>query len=87
MKLKEMLEILKSTHPNETNQNLIKMLNRASDDFCRKTEVLDSSYTFSTEAGVRYYNLLKNIIRISSVDVDDETADIVVGRPDKRDIS
>jgi len=87
MKLKEMLEILKSTHPNETNQNLIKMLNRASDDFCRKTEVLDSSYTFSTEAGVRYYNLLKNIIRISSVDVDDEMADIVVGRPDKRDIS
>ena len=87
MKLKEMLEILKSTHPNETNQNLIKMLNRASDDFCRKTEVLDSSYTFSTEAGVRYYSLLKNIVRISSVDVDDETADIVVGRPDKRDIS
>ena len=70
-----------------TNQNLIKMLNRASDDFCRKTEVLDSSYTFSTEAGVRYYNLLKNIIRISSVDVDDEMADIVVGRPVKRDIS
>ena len=87
MKLKEMLEILKSTHPNETNQNLIKMLNRASDDFCRKTEVLDSSYTFSTTVDVRYYDLLKNIIRISSVDVDGEDADMIVGRPDKRDIS
>tara|TARA_R110002110_G_scaffold14804_11_gene67937 strand:+ start:842 stop:1105 length:264 start_codon:yes stop_codon:yes gene_type:complete len=87
MKLKEMLEILKETHPGETNQNLIKMLNRASDDFCRRTEVLDSSYTFSTSVGVRYYDLVKNIVRISSVDVDEEEADRLVGRPDKRDIS
>ena len=87
MKLKEMLEILNETHPGETNQNLIKMLNRASDDFCRRTEVLDSSYSFSTAVGVRYYDLLKNIIRIASVDVDNEEADRLVGRPDKRDIS
>ena len=87
MKLKEMLEILKETHPNETNQNLIKMLNRASDDFCRRTEVLDSSYTFSTSADVRYYDLLENVVRVSSVDVDNEEADRLIGRPDKRDIS
>ena len=87
MKLKEMLEILKETHPNETNQNLIKMLNRASDDFCRRTEVLDSSYTFATSADVRYYDLLKNVVRVSSVDVDNEEADRLIGRPDKRDIS
>jgi len=87
MKLKEMLEILKETHPGETNQNLIKMLNRASDDFCRKTEVIDSSYTINTVVNQRYYDLLKNIIRISSVDVDGEDTDRLVGRPDKRDIS
>tara|TARA_R100001443_G_scaffold90_1_gene315 strand:+ start:3997 stop:4260 length:264 start_codon:yes stop_codon:yes gene_type:complete len=87
MKLEEMLEILRVTHPNENNQNLIKMLNKASDDFCRKTEVLDSSYTFSTVADVRYYDLLKSIVRVSSVDVDDESADKLVGRPQERDIS
>ncbi len=87
MKLKEMLEVLKVTHPNETNNNLIKMLNRASDDFCRKTEVIDSSYTINTVADQRYYDLLKNIIKISSVDIDGENADRLIGRPDKRDIT
>ena len=87
MKLKEMLEVLKVTHPNETNNNLIKMLNRASDDFCRKTEVIDSSYTINTVADQRYYDLLKNIIKISSVDIDGENTDRLIGRPDKRDIT
>ena len=82
-----MLEVLKVTHPNETNNNLIKMLNRASDDFCRKTEVIDSSYTINTVADQRYYDLLKNIIKISSVDIDGENADRLIGRPDKRDIT
>ncbi len=87
MKLKEILERIKLSHPTETDQNLIKLLNMASDDFCRKTEVIDSSYTITTVAEQRYYPLLKNIIRIDTVDVDGDTADKLVGRPDKRDIS
>ena len=87
MKLRELLERINISHPKETHQNLIKLLNIASDDFCRKTEVIDSSYTMTTVADQRYYSLLKNIIRIDTVDVDNEAADKLVGRPDKRDIS
>ena len=87
MKLKEMLEILKETHPTQNNQNLIKMLNRASDDFCRKTGVIKNSTTISTEAGQRYYTLSSSIIEINRVDVDDKMADKLIGQPEETDIT
>tara|TARA_Y100001973_G_scaffold81816_1_gene120716 strand:- start:4290 stop:4553 length:264 start_codon:yes stop_codon:yes gene_type:complete len=87
MKLQEILERIKLSHPTQTDQNLVKLLNMASDDFCRKTEVIDSSFTITSVSEQRYYALLKNIVRIDSVDVDGETADKLVGRPHKRDLS
>ena len=87
MILFELLERIKLSHPNETDQNLVKLLNMASDDFCRKTEVIDSSFTITSVAEQRFYPLVKNFLRIDSVDIDDEAADKLVGRPDKRDLS
>jgi hypothetical protein len=87
MKLKEMLEILKESHPDVSSNLLIKMLNRASDDFCRRTEILESTFTANTIADQRYYELDPSIVKIIDIDIENESADELAGRPHERDIS
>ena len=87
MKLQELVEMLQVTHPGVSVLTLIKALNRASNDFCRRTECVESSFHTNEQADQRFYDLPKEIIRIFSIDVNGETAPKLIGRPTERDIT
>jgi len=91
MKLQQMIELVKKHHPNLGSNEIINMLNKASDEFCSRTRLLDEATKFSTESGKRYYGLKDDILEIKSVDMvnsDGEQIDIkrLMGRPKYRDI-
>ena len=57
MKLIEMVELVQQHHPHMGETEIIKLLNRAKDDFCERTEIVKSTYTIETVANQRYYSL------------------------------
>ena len=92
MKGKEMVELVQQHHPEMGAQEIIKMLNRASDEFCTRTRLLDSATTFDTVADQRYYGLDGQIMEIWSVDYTNDDGDLeaiprLIGRPPIRDIT
>ena len=68
MKLIEMVELIQQHHPHMGETEIIRLLNRAKDDFCERTEIVKSTYTIATVANQRYYPLN---------DVGAETSDIL----------
>ena len=57
MKLQQMLELVKKHHPDLGSNEVINMLNKASDEFCSRTRLLDEATTFDTQSGKRYYGM------------------------------
>tara|TARA_R100000458_G_C8273089_1_gene247915 strand:- start:1976 stop:2272 length:297 start_codon:yes stop_codon:yes gene_type:complete len=57
MKLLEMVELVQQHHPHMGETEIIRLLNRAKDDFCERTEIVKSTYTIQTTANQRYYAL------------------------------
>ena len=81
MKNKEMIELVQQHHPHMGEVEIIKLLNRAKNDFCAKTEVVKDSYTTTTVADQRYYTLDNNIIKILSVWINDVLIPRLIGKP------
>tara|TARA_R100001082_G_scaffold107545_1_gene81571 strand:- start:2533 stop:2808 length:276 start_codon:yes stop_codon:yes gene_type:complete len=81
MTVKEMLELVKQHHQHLGETEIIKLLNRAKNDFCAKTEIVKDSYTSSTVADQRYYNLDSKILRIKSVWLNDVEIPMMIGKP------
>ncbi len=92
MKLQQMIEQVKKHHPELGSNEIIHMLNQASDEFCARTLLLDEATQFDTVVNQRYYGLKESILEIKSVDmVDDDgnTREIkrLTGRPNYRDLT
>ena len=87
MKSGEMLERLQEMHPGTSMNRLILALNEAIRDFSVRTKILTGTFTQNTAVDTRYYELDPAIVEIISVDVDDNVALKLVGRPEKRDIT
>lgn len=92
MKLQQMIEQVKKHHPDLGSNEIIHMLNQASDEFCARTLLLDEATQFSTVVNQRYYGLKESILEIKSVDMVDEdgnTKEIkrLTGRPTYRDLT
>jgi hypothetical protein len=92
MKLQQMIELVKKHHPELGTNEIIHLLNTASDEFCARTLLLDEATQFSTVVDQRYYGLKESILEIKSVDyVDDDgnTHEIkrLTGRPKYRDLT
>ena len=86
----EMIERMQEMHPGTSMNRIVKALNEAIRDFSVKTKVLTGTFTQNTDTtdgGVRYYELDPAIVEIISVDVDNNVAPKLVGRPAKRDIT
>ena len=83
---KEIIETLQETHPGLSVLQIIKLLQRASDDFCRRSECVEGSFFMTSANGQRYYDLPQGIIRVFDVDIADETPPQLIGRPEKRDM-
>tara|TARA_R100000306_G_C4329484_1_gene119478 strand:+ start:256 stop:534 length:279 start_codon:yes stop_codon:yes gene_type:complete len=78
---KEMIELVQQHHPHMGEVEIVKLLNRAKDDFCARTEIVKDSYTFNTVAKQRYYDIDNRIIKIKSVWLDDLRITKLIGKP------
>ncbi len=92
MKLQQMIDLVKKHHPNLGSNEIIHLLNKASDEFCSRTLILDEATQFDTVANQRYYGLKESILEIKSVDMvdsDGNTKEInrLAGRPKYRDLT
>ena len=87
MDLKEMIETIKESHPEVSDNRIIKLLNQANKEFCAETRVSEASYTVSgnTVTDKTYYTLDDSIISIFDVYIDGERAQRISVKPDKED--
>jgi len=81
MTTKEMIELIQQHHPHIGEVEAVKLLNRAKDDFCAKTELVKDSYTTSTVVNQRYYTIDNKILKIKSVWLNDIEIPMLVGKP------
>ena len=81
MSIKEMIELVKQHHPHMGQTEIVKLLNRAKDDFCSKAEIIKDSYTTSTVANQRYYTLDNKILKLKEVYLDDVKIPMLTGKP------
>jgi len=77
----EMHELVRQHHPHIGEKELRKLLDRALADFAAKTEILNSSITTTTVANQRYYSLADNVLKISSVWLNDTQIPQLLGKP------
>jgi len=92
VKLQQMIDQVKKHHPELGTNEIIILLNQASDEFCSRTLILDEATQFTTVANQRYYGLKDSILEIKSVDLEDEDGNHVtikrlMGRPQYRDLT
>ena len=81
MTTKEMMELVQLHHPHMGEVEIVRVLNRAKDDFCAKTEVVKDSYTLNTVANQRYYDIDERILKIKSVWLNDVRISRLIGKP------
>ena len=81
MTTKEMMELVQQHHPHLGENEIVKLVNRAKDDFCAKTEIVKDSYTLNTVANQRYYDIDNRIIKIKSVWLNDVKIPRMIGKP------
>ena len=72
MKLQQMIELVRKHHPDLGSNEIIHLLNQASDEFCSRTLIFDEATLFDTVAAQRYYGLKESILEIKSVDIVDD---------------
>tara|TARA_R110000868_G_scaffold65399_7_gene195710 strand:+ start:41024 stop:41287 length:264 start_codon:yes stop_codon:yes gene_type:complete len=87
-----MIDQIKKHHPDLGVNEIIHLLNQASDEFCARTLLLDEATQFETTSGQRYYGLKDTILEIKSVDLEDAdgnhiTIKRLMGRPQYRDLT
>ena len=87
MTQQQLIETVKQHHPEMGETQIRIYLNKALDEFCRKTRVLNTLYTFPTVADQRYYDLSDDIIEITRADYDGYEIPRLVGKPEKTDVS
>jgi hypothetical protein len=81
MTQKQLIELIQQHHSGMGETEIRLALNRAQDDYCAKTELIKETYTQSSVAGQRYYTLDSQIIKITSVQVNDVTIPRLIGKP------
>ncbi len=92
MKLQQMIDQIKKHHPELGTNEIIHLLNQASDEFCQRTLILDEATQFNTVADQRFYGLKDSILEVKSVDLQDADGNVkeikrLLGRPEYRDIT
>jgi predicted urease superfamily metal-dependent hydrolase len=81
MTLKEMIELVQLHHPHMGETEVVKLINRAKDDFCNRTEIVKTTATMNTVANQRYYHLDKAILKVKSVWLDSIRIPRLIGKP------
>lgn len=94
MTQKQLIETVKQHHPNLGETQIRIFLNKALDEFCRKTRILTDTVTFNTAVDTRYYNIgnlnssvTGEISEITRVDYNGFQIPRLVSAPEKTDIT
>ena len=93
MTLREMIELIHQHHPHLGEQEIRKLLNRASDDFCAKTEMVKTRFLLKhadsdsatgtsdgTIANQRFYKIPSGILKIQEVFMNDVRIPRLIGK-------
>ena len=83
-----MSELVRQHHDHLGQTEIRKLLNRSINDFCRRTKVIQASFTFEITAenqADRWIWLDDNILDIERVEVDDYVIPRLLDMPIKRD--
>lgn len=86
MKQKDMIELIRQHHPEALEAEIRKALNRAQDEFCAETEILETSYTTPSIIGQRFYTLHPQTLTIKKVEVKNVEIPRLQGNPGVTDI-
>ena len=86
-----MVELVQQHHPHMGAQEVVKMLNRAQDEYSSRTRILEGNTAITVVEDQRRYSLdvignKDEIMEIKSVDLNGEEIKRYVGRPHKRDL-
>ena len=81
MTQKQLIELIQQHHPLMGETEIRLALNRAQDDFSAKTELIKDTYTQNSVAGKRYYTLDSQILKITSVQLDDVEIQRLINKP------
>jgi len=81
MTQKQLIELIQQHHSGMGETEIRLALNRAQDNYCAKTELIKETYTQNSVAGKRYYTIDPQIIKITSVQVNDVTIPRLIGKP------
>ena len=76
-----MVELVRLHHPHLGETEIRKLLDRALADFAARTEMIESSVTTTTVANQRYYSLSDNVIKLTSVWLNDTQIPQLIGKP------
>tara|TARA_R100001082_G_C4315906_1_gene138952 strand:+ start:58 stop:321 length:264 start_codon:yes stop_codon:yes gene_type:complete len=87
MTQEQLIELVKLHHPDMPDTLIRIYLNKALDDFCRKTRVLKGYKSVSSVANQRYYDLDSSIIEVTRVDIDNYEIPRIVGKPEFEDVN
>ena len=92
MTQKQLIELVQQHHPQMNAQEIIKMINRAQDEYTTRTRILESSKEITVVADQRRYSLSVDgdkdeIMEIKDVDLNGETISRFTGRAVKRDMT
>jgi hypothetical protein len=71
MTKQEMIELVQQHHPYMGMREIVKLLNRAKDNFCMDSEVIEDTFTVTTAADQRHYALDSKILKIKKVTLND----------------
>tara|TARA_R110002020_G_scaffold34779_1_gene105618 strand:+ start:22 stop:294 length:273 start_codon:yes stop_codon:yes gene_type:complete len=88
MKFLEMSELVRQHHEEMGQTEIRKQLNRAINDFCIQTRVIQTSFTFNIDdlnKDDRWIWLDEDIINIDRVEIDEYIIPRLIGIPTKRD--
>ena len=67
MLTKEMIELVQQHHPHMGQVEVVKLLNRAKDEFCERTDIYKKTGSSTTTAGQRWYSLPAGLLKIERV--------------------
>ena len=87
MLTKEMIELVRQHHPHMGEQEIVKLLNRAKDDFCEETDIYKGANTITTVADQRWYDIPSDdatgvhLLKIEEVYFDDVKIPRLQGNP------
>jgi hypothetical protein len=88
MQLKEMIELVQQHHPHMRETEIVKLLNRAKDEFCEETEIYKKTdSTIDTVADTRWYTIPTGLLKIDEVYLDNVRIPKMQGNPKIEDES